>query len=66
MQPMTDINNEELNQERETSAEISRRWEAMDRARRQNTLHQNWPNRKNFEAQLEAIKNVNSRQGKII
>ena len=66
MQPMTDINNEELNQQRENSAEISRRWEAMDRARRQNTLQQNWPNRKNFEAQLEAIKNVNSRQGKII
>ena len=65
MIPRTDVNNVILNQEREISEDISRRWEAMDQARRHRTLNETWPNRKNFEAQLAAIRNVNSRQGLI-
>ena len=63
MTPRTDVNNIILNEEREISEHISRQWQALDQARRQRTLNETWPNRRNFEAQLEAIRNVNSRQG---
>ena len=63
MVPRTDVNNIILNEEREIAEDISQRWQRMDQARRQQTLSQNWPNRRNFEAQLEAIRNINSRQG---
>ena len=63
MTPRTDVNNLIVNEERVISEDISRRWQLMDQARRQRTLNENWPNRRNFEAQLEAIRNVNRSQG---
>lgn len=53
------------NEEREAEAEIQERWRKMDQARRTQTLAQNWPNRKIYEEQLEKIRNVNSKQGKL-
>ena len=60
---MTDTNNLIVREAVETEAEIRRKWEEQDRNRRTKTLAQNWPNRSNYEAQLQKIANVNKNQG---
>ena len=63
--PLTDVNNMIVREEQNTNDEIRRQWEEHDRNRRTKTLAQNWPNRANYEAQLQRIANINKNQGKI-
>ena len=54
-----------VREEQNANDEIRRQWEEHDRNRRTKTLAQNWPNRANYEAQLQRIANINKNQGKI-
>ena len=62
---MSDVNNLIVREEQETVTEIRKKWAENDQNRRTKTLSQNWPNRANYEAQLQKIANINKNQGKL-
>ena len=62
---MSDVNNLIVREEQETVTEIRKKWAENDQNRRTKTLSQNWPNRANYEAQLQKIANINKNQGNL-
>lgn len=54
-----------VREEEQIEREIRDQWERSDQIRRTQRLKEVWPARGMYEAQLEKIRNVNSKQGKL-
>ena len=62
-EPQTDVNELIVREEEQIERELRDQWQRSDQIRRTQRLQEVWPARGMYEAQLEKIRNVNSKQG---